>query len=249
MTARHSSSLTPPSDLICTSASDLHKGPQWVEYFSGVCGLRRDERVLEVGSGGGRVAIPLSQYLTEGRYEGFDTSLRDVDWCRENITPRAPNFNFRHANILNGTYNPQGTIEPTEFTFPYGDSEFDFIYLTSIFTHMLPAHVQHYFAEISRTLKPGGRWLATWFILDDEALVSISEARSAYDFSHDRGGYRVVNPERLEDAIAYPEAYVLGLYERFRFDVSLDLGQWGGRSPSPTNRDGQDIVVARPRTS
>ncbi len=237
--------LTVPSDLICTDEPHLFKGKQWADYFSKVCGLRSDEDVLEVGSGGGRVAIPLSEYLANGRYEGFDTSSRDVAWCRENITPRAPNFNFRHADILNQTYNPEGKIKPSRFTFPYGDSEFDFIYLTSVFTHMLPADVEHYFSEIARVLKPGGRWLATWFILDGEALAAIEVGSSAYDFKHDLDGYRVVDAERPEDAVAYPQAYVLDLYEQSAFEISVDLGQWAGRAPSPTNLDGQDIIVAQ----
>jgi 16S rRNA G527 N7-methylase RsmG len=58
-------SLKPPSDLICTSEEHFRKGAQWVEYFTTVCRLRPNERVLDVGSGGGRVAIPLSQYLTD----------------------------------------------------------------------------------------------------------------------------------------------------------------------------------------
>src|SRR6266480_5689571 len=130
--------LKPPSDLICTDEEHYHKGGQWVEYFASVCGLRRDERVLDVGSGGGRVAVPLTDYLTGGTYDGFDTSAHDVTWCRENVTPRAPNFTFRHVDIRNQTYNPAGTIDPLRFRFPYDDSSFDFVFLTSIFTHMLP---------------------------------------------------------------------------------------------------------------
>jgi SAM-dependent methyltransferase len=247
VTADDLTSLTPPSDLICTSEEHLYKGGQWVEYFGSVCSLRPDERVLDIGSGGGRVAIPLSAYLTKGTYEGFDTSAADVEWCRENIRPRAPNFNFRHVDIRNLTYNPGGTIDPTEFRFPYGDSEFDFAYLTSVFTHMLPEHVEHYFGEIARVLRPDGRWLATWFILDDAALAGIEDGRSVFDFKHNVGDYCVVDPDRHEDALAYPERYVLDLYDRFGFDVSIDLGQWPGRPPSPTNKDGQDIVVARLR--
>ena len=240
--------LKPPSDLICTDEEHYHKGGQWVEYFASVCGLRRDERVLDVGSGGGRVAVPLTDYLTGGTYDGFDTSAHDVTWCRENVTPRAPNFTFRHVDIRNQTYNPAGTIDPLRFRFPYDDSSFDFVFLTSIFTHMLPVHVEHYFGEISRVLRPSGRWLATWFMLDEAALASVEDGTAAFDFRHDLGDYRVVYPERHEDAIAYPEQHVLELYERFGFDVAVDLGQWApGRPPSPTNKDGQDIVIARPR--
>ena len=239
--------LRPPSNLICTSEKHFQKGAQWVDYFTTDCGLRPDERVLDVGSGGGRVAAPLSGYLTDGTYEGFDTSLPDVEWCRQNISTRAPSFSFRHVDIYNQTYNRGGTIDPEEFRFPYGDAEFDFIWLTSVFTHMRPRHVEHYFGEIERVLRPDGRWLATWFILDADALASIDEGSSFYPFKHNLGEYRVVDPKRHEDAIAYPEPFVLDLYQRFHFEISVDLGQWAPRRPpSATNQDGQDIVLARP---
>src|SRR5262245_36183974 len=206
--------LTPPSDLICTSEEHLYKGQQWVEYFSEVCGLRPDESVLDVGSGGGRVAIPLSEYLTDGRYEGFDTSAPDVQWCREHISPRAPQFHFQHVNVFNKTYNKGGTIAPRGFMFPYGEAGIDLLWLQLIVTHMRQEDIEHCLGEIRRVLRPGGRWLATWFVLDDEALGLIEAGRSFYDFKHDLGAYRVVNPDQHEDAIAYPADFVFGLYER-----------------------------------
>jgi SAM-dependent methyltransferase len=241
--------LMPPSDLHCGEGPDfVEKGEKWVVYFTDVCGLKPDERVLDVGCGSGRVALPLSRYMTEGRYDGFDTGAREIEWCQKHVTPVAPNFHFEHANVYNKTYNPAGTIAPGEFRFPYGDQEFDFVLLTSVFTHMLPADLEHYFSEISRVLKSDGRWLATYFLLNDEALQMIVAGTSFYDFTHDLGDYRVFNPDQHEDGIAYPESYVRKLYERFGYDFTIDYGGWPGRGPSPTNKDGQDIVVARARS-
>jgi SAM-dependent methyltransferase len=241
------SGLVPPGDLIATAPESFPLGRSCVDYFVDQCGLRSDEDVLEVGSGGGRVAIPLADYLIDGSYEGFDVSAREVEWCRENLTPRAPNFNFQHVDILNATYNPCGAIKPTEFRFPFRDESFDFVYLTSIFTHMFPTDVDHYFGEIARVLRPRGRWLATWFLLDEEVLDLVRERKSRYAFDHDCGDYRVVDPDRPENAIAYPATWVFGLYSRFGFDCSIARGRWSGRAADPGNTIGQDIVVARPR--
>ena len=246
----HAFTQQPPADLFCGAAPDfLSKGEQWVHYFAAVCGLKPDERVVDVGCGSGRVAIPLSRYLAKGTYEGFDTGLREIEWCQKHITPTAPNFRFAHANVYNLTYNPTGTIAPSEYEFPYPDADFDFIVLTSVFTHMLPRDMEHYFSEISRVLKPGGRWLATYFLLNPDSLSLIEAGTSAFDFRHDIGEYRVRDPDRHEDALAYPEDRVRALYERFGFEISVDYGQWPGRDPSPTNRDGQDIVLARSKTA
>ena len=112
---------------------------------------------------------------------------------------------------------------------------------------MLPADVEHYLLEIARVLKPDGRCLATFFLLNAESLALMEKGNSAFDFKHDLQTYRVVNPDQHEDAIAYPEDYVLALYERSGFVPSIDYGIWVGRNPSPTNQDGQDIVLARLR--
>src|SRR6266404_851954 len=46
-------------------------------------GLKPNDRVFDIGSGVGRVAIPLTHYLNaSGRYDGFDVVRRGVTWCR-----------------------------------------------------------------------------------------------------------------------------------------------------------------------
>src|SRR5512132_200266 len=54
--------------------------------------LRRTDRVLDIGCGIGRVAIPLTRYLEPtATYDGFDVVKRGIDWCRSHITPKHPN--------------------------------------------------------------------------------------------------------------------------------------------------------------
>ncbi len=66
-------------------------GEEFLTYFIEIGGLRPSDRVLDVGCGVGRMAVPLTRYLSpEGRYEGFDVMANAVEWCQRHITPRFP---------------------------------------------------------------------------------------------------------------------------------------------------------------
>ncbi|MGH9423686.1 MAG: class I SAM-dependent methyltransferase, partial [Thermoanaerobaculia bacterium] len=73
-------------------------------------GLKPDDRVLDIGSGVGRVAIPLTRYRdARGTYDGFDIVRRGVTWCRRHITPRFPTFRFHHVKVRSSEYRDRGT--------------------------------------------------------------------------------------------------------------------------------------------
>lgn len=123
-------------------------GSGLVEFFKDHCGLKPYEKVLEPGCGCGRVAQFLTKYLdNKGQYEGFYIVEKSIEWCQENITSKFPNFHFTHSDIQNTLYNPTGKIK---YRFPYPDRSFDFVFLPSVFTHMLPEDMEHYFSEIAR---------------------------------------------------------------------------------------------------
>ena len=60
-------------------------------------GLRPDHHVIDIGCGSGRLALPLTNFLRRGRYEGFDIDPDMIAWCRRSITPRHPDFGFSLA--------------------------------------------------------------------------------------------------------------------------------------------------------
>jgi SAM-dependent methyltransferase len=172
----------------------------------------------------------LAHYLAPARYEGFDIMDRLVGSCQQTVTPRFPNFTFRKADIYNRFYDPGGTVEAADFTFPYGDGEFDFVFLTSVFTHMGAREVRRYLGEIRRVLRPGGRCLCTFFLLNEESGQLIREGRSTLDMTHPLGEGFTAFPRSPEEAVGFEEPRVLGwVAEHGLTPADTYHGRWCGR--------------------
>jgi SAM-dependent methyltransferase len=237
--------LTPPRRLGFVGSGDFRTaGDEFREVFVSLGGLRPDEDVLDVGSGVGRGAIGLTGWL-QGRYEGIDVVRRGIEWCQQAITPRYPNFHFQVADLYNRHYNPVGRFSASEYRFPFEDHSFDFVLLTSVFTHLLPGDRDNYISEVARVLRPTGRCLATFFLLNDEARRSLQDGRSSLSFRFSRPGYWTDNERIPEAAVAYEEADVREQLERSDLQIAkARYGVWSGRS------DGvgwQDLLVAERR--
>lgn len=226
-------------------------------------GLEPSGAVLDMGCGPGRTAAPLTRHLdAAGRYEGFDVMPKSIAWCRKAITKRFPNFNFQVADIHNAQYNPGGTQRASEYRFPYADESFDVAVAGSLFTHLQPFEGQRYLEEAARTLRPGGRLVATWFLIDEEvdAALAAGKVRSQGMFSEDRpplrlehhltdeqgNPFRSFDPETPEYMIALDESLVREQYERAGLEIVEILhGHWSGREGS--GGLGQDAIVAERR--
>jgi len=211
-------------------------------------GLQADSIVLDIGSGIGRLAVPLTRLITPpGSYDGLEIVERGVRWCSTKITPGYPNFRFTHADIFNAEYNPGGTVKAAEYVLPYDDASFDVVCLFSVFTHMLTADVERYVTEISRVLRPGGRVAATFIIINDETTKSMQGANCIYNFAYQEGPQWLFEEGMScpELAVGYEEKYVRDLYASNGLDVTgLYLGQWSGQPATPaTEPHGQDLVV------
>jgi len=103
-------------------------------------GLQPDGYVIDVGCGSGRLAKPLSQYLTAGQYLGIDVVPDLVDYAR-NLVAR-PDWRFQVADGL---------------CIPEQDDQADIVCFFSVFTHLLHEQSYVYLQEARRVLKPGGK--------------------------------------------------------------------------------------------
>jgi SAM-dependent methyltransferase len=219
-------------------------GDEFLEHFTALGGLRPTDRVLDIGSGIGRMARPLAGFLdpARGRYDGFDVNADGIAWCRARYADH-PHFAFTVADLFNARYNLAGTEPAQTFTFPYADARFDFALATSVFTHLREGEADRYLAEAARTLAPGGRLFATWFLLDDGSRQALAAGRAALPFLTPGERVAVVSADVPEEAIAFDRAWVSETAGRHGLAVdAVHEGTWRGETdpPAPTF---QDIVV------
>jgi SAM-dependent methyltransferase len=223
-------------------------GQKYLGYLKELCELKPDHSVLDIGCGLGRVSIPLAAYLTQqARYEGFDVVAGVVEWCQKAITPRFSRFNFQFADVINGEFNPRGQRRASEFDFPFEDQEFDVVYAGFTFSHMLPDDLENYISETSRVLRKGGRFLATFYLLDEVSRASIRRGTALHPFLHERESFSSEREDVPEARLAHEEKFVLSLYERHRLRLRCPIryGRWSGRGSS-VDDPGPDLVVAEP---
>jgi SAM-dependent methyltransferase len=222
-------------------------GEIYLPLFIEIGGLTRDQAVLEPGCGTGRMAEPLTGYLAgAGTYDGFDVVSKAVRWCTDHISANHPNFRFQHVDVFNRAYNPKGRLDPTRFSFPYADEAFDFVFLTSVFTHMLPPEIRHYLREIKRVLRPEGRCLATFFLLNERSVEAARDGTASRRFQYEGDGYSYDYAASPEAAVAYREASVLEFIEQADLAVCKPIryGRWSGLGPAPN----QDTLVLAHRS-
>jgi len=234
--------LVPPRRLDFAGHSDfVDTGDEFLAYFVELGGLQPGHAVLDVGCGMGRMARPLTGYLdSEGSYDGFDVNRDGVGWCRRRYARHA-NFHFQVADLYNRRYNPRGAHAATDYRFPYGDASFDLVIATSVLTHLLESEAEHYLAEIERVLKPEGRALVTFFLLNDESRRLIKEGRSSLAFLDPDDHVSVLDVDLPEEAVAYDEGWVRERVEA----ADVRYGSWCGRDSFTSF---QDVVVATSTT-
>jgi SAM-dependent methyltransferase len=218
-------------------------GEQHLRYFVEYGKLRPEQKVLDVGCGVGRMALPLTRYLSpQGEYYGFDPTADGVAWCTEHITSRYPNFHFEVADLHNEFYNPKGKYSPENFRFPYQDDSFDFIFLTSVFTHLFPDALSNYFSEITRVLRQGGRSFITYLLMNADSIALIKDGRSKLNFTHALKGCWTAFPDNPEAGLAFDEAVIRSLYQAGPMKIEdVNCGGWCGRESSYGGY--QDLIV------
>jgi SAM-dependent methyltransferase len=242
--------LLPPRRLRLALGGDIFRelGERTVRNATELADLGPGDRVLDIGCGPGRVALALSGRLEGGSYEGFDPDAAGIRWCRRQITPRFPSFRFRHVDLANAEYNRRGGERAAAFVFPYEDASFDLVIAASVYTHLTPPEVANYLRETARVLAPGGRCLASFFLVNEESLRQMES-----------GETELWLEPREEDGLyglaGLPDEVLVGLAEqkvRSMHDTAglairepIQTGSWSSRNPFAF--DHQDVVVSERR--
>ena len=124
------------------------------------------ESVFDFGCGCGRVARQLLQQNPRPRrYVGIDVHRGMIDWCKQHLSPRDPNFEFFHHDVYAPGYAPGNSLQLAQ-PFPGQDGQFSLLIAHSVFTHLFRRQTEYYLRKVARVLKPKGVAFTSWFFFD-----------------------------------------------------------------------------------
>jgi SAM-dependent methyltransferase len=224
----------PPEEHITCGDGDYRAiGAEFLGRVVRATGLLPHQRILDIGCGIGRLALPMTQYLdTAGCYDGIDPMAPAIAWCERTITPTYPNVRFRHVDIRHPIYNPGGVLDAATLRLPFEDASFDVISLISVLTHLHEPEVLQLAGEIARLLVPGGRCFATAFLMNAPARAALAAGRGRLGFdAAEIGPIYEATPGVPLAGVAFDEDV---LVEKFlRHDLRrlepVEYGHWSGR--------------------
>ncbi len=143
--------------------------------------------ILDVGCGTGLLGIAGEPFIgQDGKYIGIDIMKNDIDFCRRHFS--SENFEFIHFDVNNPVYAP--VQKGTKLKWPIKSKSIDLITALSVWTHLNEKDALFYFSEIGRVLKPEGKAIITFFLLDELYEKSLSIR------SHEKGRYHKTFQDR-----------------------------------------------------
>lgn len=237
----------PPAESVFVGDGNfLPIGVEFLKWFVRTGNLTPHERILDIGCGIGRMAVPLTQYVESGTYDGVDVVPEGIAWCRENISTQYRNFRFHRLDLAHAIYNPAGVKTTTGLRLPFAENSFDFVFMTSVVTHLYAAEIRAYAREIRRVMAPNARLFVTTFMLNQPARDGLCAGRGHLAFDGKAAG-----PELYADAanplaaVAHDEDFLLGLFleQGLRRNGPPIYGRWSGRATP--GQSFQDINVLR----
>ena len=176
----------------------------------------------------------------EGLYTGIDIDAEMVRWCQHHFP--AKRFQFICADHHSTVYNPGGR-KNERYRVPLDDQSQDYVFSTSLFTHLLEEDLLNYTRESFRALKSGAVMEMTVFCLDSIG----NHLGGRWTFNHRIGEARAKNPKMPEAAVAYTKDYLLS---RCRQVGSARL-PWSALRPRrscPAGSDGAEHAARRTRS-
>jgi len=235
--------VPPPELMFCGDGDFRAIGAEFLERLVREAGLRPNERVLDLGCGIGRLALPMTQYLdATGSYDGVDPVADGIAWCQATITPAYPRVRFRHLDLAHPLYNPQGALRTADTALPFAAGSFDMICMISVLTHLDELEVLHYAGEVARLLAPGGRCFATAFLMNGPAREALAAGAGRMGFDPaEPGPVYQSDPTAPLAGVAFDEDVLLEKFLRhgLRRVRPAQYGHWSGRDAAPF----QDICI------
>jgi SAM-dependent methyltransferase len=185
----------------------------WIYLSNGFATSTSD--IVEIGCGCGRIAHHLRGGWFEGSYVGIDIDQELLSWSASHFP--STKFTFMLSPHNSATYSGTDAADGAYFSFPK-EWKKDFIYSTSLYTHLLEPELLNYTRESFKVLREGGVMCMSFFCLDS------IERGNRWTFQHRIGEAYVENIKYPEAAVAYARQFIEDLCRSVGFrEVSVQM--------------------------
>ncbi len=142
----------------------VDSGRDLIAYMTKVLGKETlaDSRILDVGCGTKFTQAFIDYDIPVGEYVGLDVYRDMIEYLDRAVTD--DRFSYRHMDIHNAMYNPQGQKLTTQTQLPLQKSHFDIISLFSVFTHIEPEDYHNMLCVLRPHIKASGKIIFSVFI-------------------------------------------------------------------------------------
>ena len=210
----------------------------WLNAFADqIC--RFDSNIVEIGCGYGRKAYHLLNYELQGQrfsgtYHGVDIDEELLAFARKKFP--APQYSFQLTPHKSQTYGTTAASDGVQCRIEREDDSQDFLFSTSLVTHLLEPELLNYITQSYRVLRPGGFTQMNFFCMDflrDKKILG-----SRWTFAHRIGRAHVESQQYPEAAVAYNQEDMIAFYRNAGFNEVQIL-------TDPNGKMAQSFVRAR----
>jgi len=176
-----------------------------------------DSTIVDIGCGCGKFAYHFRDYefngsRFSGKYIGIDIDPEPLAWCRNHFD--SERFEFHLSSHASKVYAGTGAGEA--YTLPIGSGTVNFVFSSSLFTHLLEPELVNYMAESHRVLAPGGIMAMNCFLMDYPPPTF----GGRHTFAHKMGNAFVESVRLPEAAVAFESKFLLDLADKVGFRSS-----------------------------
>ncbi|MDB5154447.1 MAG: ubiquinone/menaquinone biosynthesis C-methylase UbiE [Mucilaginibacter sp.] len=131
--------------------------------------------ILDIGCGTGLLGMSAEPFTFDsGTYTGIDVMAEDINFCKGNFN--LANYDFIHFDVANPTY--ASSQSKKQKPWPIANESQDLVTALSVWTHLDESDATFYFKEIQRVLRPGGKAIITFFLLNEHYKESLSKRKN-----------------------------------------------------------------------